>query len=55
MLPPADLPAAAGDLAAQLAALDRRAHLETKLRLRAPAIAAVAAAIEADEAAAVPV
>jgi enoyl-CoA hydratase/carnithine racemase len=55
VLPPAGLAAAARELVTDLATLDRRAHVETKQRIRGPVLAAVATALAADEAAATPV
>lgn len=47
---PSDLPAVARAKAAALAALDRAAHAATKLRARAPALAAIREGIERDDA-----
>jgi enoyl-CoA hydratase len=51
VVPEADLPGVAGSIAAGLAALDRAAHVTTKLRARDHALTAIRAAIEADDAA----
>jgi len=49
VVPGAELPGVAAGLAAMLVPLDRDAHAATKLRLHAPALAALRAAIEADD------
>jgi enoyl-CoA hydratase len=48
---PGELPDAARDAAAQVAALDLEAHAASKLRVREPTLAAIREAIEADAAA----
>ena len=48
VVPAAELDATARTVATQLAALDMAAHAASKLRARAPALAAIRAAIEAD-------
>jgi enoyl-CoA hydratase len=49
VVPEAELAREAGEVALRLAKLNRPAYAATKLRIRAPAIAAVKAGVEADE------
>jgi enoyl-CoA hydratase len=51
VVPATDVDEVAGAVAATLASLDRTAHAKTKARARAPMLAALRAAIEADDAA----
>ncbi len=48
VVPPAELPSAARATAEDLASLDREAHAATKLRVRAPALAELRAAVESE-------
>lgn len=50
VVPAAELAGTARAVAGMMAALDRKAHVETKLRLRGPMLAALRQAIEADHA-----
>jgi enoyl-CoA hydratase len=54
LVPPGGLAEAAADAAARLAALDRAAHVATKLLVREEALRAIAASIEADARALIP-